>query len=269
MNDNIVVSLKDISYAYDTAPVLQNVDLEILAGDFMAMLGPNGGGKTTLLKLILGLLPPRSGTIRVFGKDPSQARGHIGYVPQHVVIQPDFPITVREVVLMGGRSGYRPGFFYARKEKTLADKALERVDMLSFADRRMDRLSGGQRQRVLVARALVGDPKLLVFDEPTANIDPQGKLCLYELLASLREGITIVLVSHDLIVASAKVSAIAAVNRHLIVNRSNQLTPEMLALIYGDHKHTCPLEGALHEAPGMLQRALLHRGPHEHDMVEH
>jgi zinc transport system ATP-binding protein len=264
MNETEAVSLHDVSFAYDVQPVLQDVNLEVRAGEFMAVLGPNGGGKTTLLKLILGLLTPDKGVVRVFGQEPSQARGRVGYVPQHAVIQPDFPITVREVVLLGQRTGPRPGFLYGRKARDLANQALERVDMLHLAERRMDQLSGGQRQRALVARALVGSPQLLVFDEPTANIDPQGKLCLYELLDSLRKDITIILVSHDLIVASVQVTAVAAVNRRLVAGHDNRLTPEMLALIYGAHRHSCPMDGALQDAPGMLQRAVLERVPHVH-----
>ncbi len=268
METQTIVSLHDVSFAYDVQPVLQDVNLEVRAGEFMAVLGPNGGGKTTLLKLILGLLVPDKGVVRVFGQEPAQARGRMGYVPQHAVIQPDFPITVREVVLLGRRNGLHPGFFYGGKARCLANKALERVDMLHLADRRMDQLSGGQRQRALVARALAGEPELLVFDEPTANIDPQGKLCLYELLDSLRKDITIILVSHDLIVASVQVTAVAAVNRQLLVGHDNRLTPEMLALIYGAHRHSCPMDGALQDAPDMWRHAVLERAPHTHGKAE-
>lgn len=247
------VSISNLSFSYDTAPVLQDVDLQVQGGDFMAILGPNGGGKTTLLKLILGLLTPDAGDIRVFGLPPKQAQGRIGYVPQHAALQPSFPITVQEVALMGLKSARRPGFGYRKRDKDKALAALDRVGMAELAERRMDELSGGQRQRALVARALAGEPDLLIFDEPTANIDPQGKLCLYELLATLKEGITIMIVSHDLVVASVQVSAIAAVNKSCIASRGNRLTPDMLYLVYGAHKHTCPLDDLLQDPSAILQ----------------
>jgi len=259
------VEISNLHFAYDTAPVLQDLNLQVGSGDFLAVLGPNGGGKTTLLKLILGLLAPDRGTIRVFGMTPQQAMGRIGYVPQHAATQPSFPITVLEVTLMGLKSARRPGFGYRKKDKDRALAALERVGMADLAQRRMDALSGGQRQRALVARALAGEPDLLIFDEPTANIDPQGKLCLYELLATLKEGITIIIVSHDLVVASVQVSAIAAVNRTCIATRGNRLTPEMISLIYGAHKHTCPLDDLLQDPSAILQPVSMQLHAQEED----
>ncbi len=259
------VTVSNLSFCYDTAYVLQNVDLQVQSGDFMAILGPNGGGKTTLLKLILGLLAPDSGEIRVFGQPPKQAQGRIGYVPQHSTMQPSFPITVLEVTLMGVKSARRPGFGYDKRDKDKALAALERVGMDELADRRMDALSGGQRQRALVARALAGEPDLLIFDEPTANIDPQGKLCLYELLATLKQGITIMIVSHDLVVASVQVSSIAAVNKACIATRGNRLTPDMLALVYGAHKHTCPLDDLLQDPSAILQPVSEHLHLHANE----
>lgn len=247
------VSIHNLNFAYDATPVLENLDLEVRVGDFMAVLGPNGGGKTTLLKLILGILTPDQGRIRVFGQPPAHALARIGYVPQHAVVQPSFPITVLEVTLMGLDKARKPGFGYRHEHKELAHAALERVGMADLAQRRMDSLSGGQRQRALVARALVGEPDLLIFDEPTANIDPQGKLCLYELLGTLKQGITIMIVSHDPVVASVQVSAIAAVNKTCITNRDSKLTPEMLALVYGAHKHTCPMDDLFHDPTTILQ----------------
>ncbi len=247
-----VVSITDVSFAYNRNPVLEHINLTVGQGEFLAVLGPNGGGKTTLLKILLGLLEPDIGTVRVFGHPPTIVRGRIGYVPQHVVMQPSFPISVLEVTLMGLQSSRRPGFGYNKKDRQLAMTALERVGMKEMATQRMDSLSGGQRQRALVARALVGEPDLLVFDEPTANIDPQGKLCLYELLASLEQGITIILVSHDPVVASVSVTSVAAVNKTLITSHTDKLTPEMLALVYGDHKHTCPIDDLLHDSNTIL-----------------
>ena len=239
--DQPVIELKGVTYSYNSEPVLDNVDLTVWAGEFLAVLGPNGGGKTTLLKTILGLLRPQKGMVRVFGKDPSQVSERIGYVPQKSNVRPDFPINVLEIVLMGLTDSRRKGFRYSRAEKELALSALEKVEMQPYARRRMDSLSGGQAQRVLIARALVRSPELLVLDEPTSNVDPHGKFCFFELLAALGKSITVVVVSHDISVASARISGVACVNRRLLHNLKPELTPEMLSLLYGEHDHTCPV----------------------------
>lgn len=237
-----VIELQNVSFAYGSRNVLTQVNLTVRASDFMAIVGPNGGGKTTLVKLILGLLPPGDGRIRVLGQTPEQSRPEIGYVPQHAFIHPNFPITVRDAVLLGlRRKGRRwPGYLPSERKK--AEDVLHLVGMAELGERRFDALSGGQKQRVLVARALVSNPALLLFDEPTANIDPQGKVCLFELLSALSASITIVMVSHDLISASARITSVAAVNKHLIQNSGNELTPDMLALIYGTHDASCPMD---------------------------
>ncbi len=242
-----VIELSGVCFSYDGREVLTNVNMTVNTGDFLAVIGPNGGGKTTLVKLILGLLPPKSGTVRVLGDDPLSVRPAVGYVPQHAQIQPSFPVTVRDVVLLGMRrsgglfSSHRwPGYFASEKQKAM--ETLHMVDMADLAGRRFDALSGGQKQRVLVARALASDPALLLFDEPTSNIDPQGKICLFDLLSSLSSSITIVMVSHDLISASTRISSVAAVNQTLIQSASRELTPKMLELIYGAHDASCPLD---------------------------
>ena len=239
--DQTVIELKGVTFSYNSEPALDNVDLTVRAGEFLAVFGPNGGGKTTLLKIILGLLRPQKGLVRVFGQDPSQVSERIGYVPQKSNLHPDFPINVLEIVLMGLTDSRRKGFRYSKAEKNLAFRALEKVEMQSYARRRMDSLSGGQAQRVLIARALVRNPELLVLDEPTSNVDPQGKFCFFELLAALGQSITVVVVSHDISIASSRISGVACVNRRLIHNFKPELTPEMLSLLYGEHDHTCPV----------------------------
>lgn len=250
MNET-VIELENVSFAYGEHRVLEDVDLRIDAGEFVAILGPNGGGKTTLLKIILGLLKPDGGRVLVFGQEPRKSYTRIGYVPQHELVSPFFPITVLGVVLMG--LGYKHGFFYGRKEKNQAYAALEKVGMHKLAQRRISSLSGGQKQRVLVARALVSEPELLIFDEPTASIDPQGKVCIYELLADLGEGITVLVVSHDLIVASSRISKIAVVNRKIIISPDKNLHKEMLDLLYGIHDHPCPMGNFIDGVSSLLK----------------
>lgn len=256
--DAPVVRLEKVCFAYDGQEVLTNIDLTLGRGDFLAVIGPNGGGKTTLVKIIMGLLRPRSGTVRVLGMDPATERPKMGYVPQHANVQLSFPITVLDVVLMGlERTGRRwPGYTSAQRQKAL--DMLHMVDMADYKDRRFDALSGGQKQRVLVGRGLVSEPQLLVFDEPTSNMDPHGKVCLFELLAHLRSTLTILMVSHDLISASGRISGVAAVNRHLIQRNKKEMTPEMLQLIYGTHDATCPLDVYLKDVSIMFEDGRRH-----------
>ena len=248
------IQLENVSFSYGGNDVLHEVNLTLDPGAFLAVIGPNGGGKTTLIKLMLGLLTPKSGSVKILGADPTRAIPKVGYVPQHTLFEAGFPITVLDVVLLGLDRSHsrRLGFFKRFRHKAM--EILGKVDMQHFSDRRFDELSGGQRQRVLVARALMADPELLLFDEPTANIDPSGKLCLFELLTGLSKGLTVVMVSHDLISASAGITDVAMVNKTLI--QGTEISPGMLQLVYGVHDAACPLDGYLKsltsffEAPG-------------------
>ena len=240
---DMAISLENVSFGYDGEDVLDRVNLRVEQGAFLAVIGPNGGGKTTLVKLLLGLLQPRQGRITVLGKDPAREAPDVGYVPQHAAFAPSFPITVRDVVLLGLPRRKRFRFQPLAEALASARAVLSKVDMAGFAERRFDDLSGGQRQRVLVARALISSPSLLLFDEPTSNIDPQGKICLFDILSELRRSITVVLVSHDVISASAGITDVAVINTRLIQGR--EITPEMLELIYGVHEDSCPLDGYL------------------------
>jgi zinc transport system ATP-binding protein len=237
-----VVEMQDVWFAFDGGWTLEAVDFRVEQGEFWAVLGPNGGGKTTLIRIILGLLRPQRGEVRVFGCDPLCCGGRVGYVPQRIEASEHFPVTAEQVAGMGLRN-MRSG-----RRRKLAREALERVEMADLASRRFDDLSGGQRQRVLVARALACGPELLVFDEPTSSIDPQGKVCLHELIVSLAEQITVLVVSHDPVMAHGAVDGIAAVNRRLMAERGSRLSQEMLSLIYGSHRHPCPIESYLQGA---------------------
>ncbi len=235
-----IVSLENVSFSYNGAPALEDVNLQVRRGDFLVVLGPNGGGKTTLLKCILGLLAPQKGRVQVFGGPAGKCGGCMGYVPQQSEVKRSFPITAEQVARMGVSRSEKNG-----REKAML--ALRRVEMQDHAGKRFDALSGGQRQRVLVARALAGDPELLVLDEPTANVDPQGKVCLYDLLASLSSQATVIVVSHDLVFTAAGITSVAAVNKTLKQTRGRSLSKEMLSLLYGVHDHSCPMDELLDE----------------------
>ena len=220
-----VVEIQDLCFAYDSREVLHNVTLAIPEGSFTVFVGPNGGGKTTLLRLILGLLEPSYGEVTVLGLPPVKARSSLGYVPQNLQFDMQFPITVHEVVLMGRIERHWFGR-YSREDYATAEKALSEVNLAGYGSRAFSDLSGGERQRVLIAQALVSEPRILLLDEPTANLDPQNREQLYQLLHQLNERLTIVLVSHNLSVVTAFATHVACINRsvdmHLIAEVGSQ-----------------------------------------------
>ena len=236
------ILLADVSYAYGRAPVLDSVDLRVEEGDFLGIMGPNAGGKTTLLKVILGLLTPDRGTVRVFGRPPSESRGLIGYVPQYARFDAAFPIDVLDTVRMGRLGlGRRES---AGEARTAARAALEQVDLGDMADEQIGQLSGGQLQRVLIARALASEPRILLLDEPTASVDTRIGRSVYELLEQLSDRLSIVLVSHDIGVISRYVKTVACLNIQLHYHHSRELTEEMVELAYG-----CPVDLVAHGHP--------------------
>jgi zinc transport system ATP-binding protein len=231
-----VAELYQVDFSYGSAPALENVSFRILPRETVCIVGPNGGGKTTLVKLMLGLLHPDAGTIRLFGRPPQRARSRVGYMPQHLHYDPQFPITVNDVVLMG-RLG-RPGLmgllgWYHAEDRAAAARALEQVGMTEFAARPFPELSGGQRQRVLVARAICGEPELLVLDEPTASVDTAAESQLLEILDELRARMAIVMVSHDIGLVSTLVGKAVCVNRRVVVHPTSELTEDVFRQMYG------------------------------------
>lgn len=247
-----VLEIKDLRFSYQREPVLENVNISIETGDFVAMIGPNGGGKTTLLKLILGILSPEYGSIRVLGHPPGKKAGQIGYVPQNVSINDNFPISVLDVVLMGklgngngnGRIGMKKQF---RQE---AIETLDRIGMSGYENRKIGELSVGQKQRVFIARALVTRPKLLLLDEPTANVDAEGQGELYRMLKELNEEMTILVVSHEWLVISAYIKSVACVNRQLHFHHQPEIDSSMMDIMYpGSTKDGCPVELVAHGVP--------------------
>ncbi len=230
------VELSGVSFAYDGTPVLENVELTIRPREAVCIVGPNGGGKTTLVKLILGLLKPDCGQIRVFGQPPRQTRLRIGYVPQYAQHDLQFPATVMDVVLMGrlGQQGIASFFgFFSKADREAARSALERVGMEEFENRPFAALSGGQRQRVLIARALCCRPDLLVLDEPTANVDSLAESQLFEVLQELHRRMTVLLVSHDLGFVSHLVETVVCVNRTVAVHPTSELDGDAIRDVYG------------------------------------
>ncbi len=192
------VELSQLSFSYENIPVLQKADLQIRSGEFIGIMGPNGGGKTTLLKLIMGFLSPSQGKISVFGKSPKEARLQIGYVPQIHRTDRDFPITLYELVLLGSLSKTTLLKGYPKEEKERALHLIEKMGLSEHRNKLFGSLSGGLAQRALLARALLSDPSLILLDEPTANIDPPSSAVIFEWLSTLRGQKTILLVTHDL-----------------------------------------------------------------------
>ncbi|MCF8035070.1 MAG: ABC transporter ATP-binding protein [Desulfarculaceae bacterium] len=203
----------------------------------LAILGPNGGGKTTLLRLVLGQVHPQAGTVRIFGQAPAAARSRIGYLPQHAEVDPSFPITALEVVLTGALGPGAGLGFWRREQKNAALRSLERLEAGKLAGASFDQLSGGQRQRVLIARALAAGPELLLLDEPTAAIDPRGGVDLMRILGELRPAVTVVLVTHDLGFVSPHVSRVACINRTLSIHPTQCIDGALIDELYGGHVH--------------------------------
>jgi zinc transport system ATP-binding protein len=242
------IELLDVTACYTgKLPAIENINLSVEEKDFMAVIGPNGGGKTTLLKVILGLLIPFTGIVRVFGKPPPDTRQKIGYVPQFVPVR-SFPVTVTDVVLMG-RLG-STGLFrrYTGSDRLKAVEKLEQLGVSSLANRRMDQLSGGQKQRVLIARALAGEPELLLLDEPAACVDTEGQQSFFNILSELNSRMTVVMVTHDVGAISSHIKSIACINRYL-VSHGETIGKADVAKAYG-----CPFEliahGVPHRVPG-------------------
>lgn len=241
MTHQEVVKIEDLWVYYDGVPVLEGINLSVEQDDFLGIIGPNGGGKTTLLKVILGLITPSRGKVLVLGKTPEKSRNRIGYVPQYNLFDHDFPVSVWEVVLMG-RFG-RAGLFkrYSRQDRKVTQRVLETVGMINYKDRQIGKLSGGEQQRVFIARALVAEPRLLLLDEPTASVDPAMQTELYELLERLKQRMAIVLVSHDISAVSIYVDKIACLNCQLFYHGSKEIEPEVLEATY-----KCPIQMIAH-----------------------
>lgn len=241
------VEIKKLTKSFNHISILEDINLSIKLRDFIAIIGPNGGGKTTLLKIILGLLKPTTGNVKVFGKKPQKARDLMGYLPQKISFQNDFPINVFDTVLSGRYHGLFKKHTY--QDKKAVFKALKEVDMLDKQDRQINELSGGQMQRVFIARAIVREPRLLLMDEPMASIDPLMQNSFYDLLAGLKKKMAIVLVSHDVGAVSSHVDKIACLNRRLYYHGPVEESAQGLEEVY-----QCPIELISHGIPHRILR---------------
>ena len=235
-----VIEIKDLSFAYEKETVLEDINLIVEEKDFLAIIGPNGGGKSTLLKLILGIITTKQGSIKVLGKAPKESLQQIGYVPQNTNVNTDFPIKVIEVVLMGHVDGKRPLFGYGEDEIACAMGALSQVGMQEYAQTKIGSLSGGQRQRIMIARALCAHPKILILDEPTSSIDITGQRDIYELLKQLNEYITVIVVSHDISVILEYANKAAHINKTLSYHDISD--KQSTFHTHGDDGHFCEIE---------------------------
>lgn len=227
------VELHDLWFSYGERPVLEQVTLTIPAGEMVSVVGPNGGGKTTFLRLCLGLLRPSRGQIHVLGRLPEQARGQVGYVPQNFSFDFRFPATVLDVVRMGRLGRGRAFGFFSAEDRRRAMQALEEVALADLAGRPVAALSGGQRQRVLIARALCTDPGLLLLDEPTAGIDAASQQELTDLLQRIRGQMTVILVTHDLNFVHGGTERVLCINRRAAVHPTSELSSESASHLYG------------------------------------
>jgi len=235
------IDVRGVCFSYDQHRVLENVHLRVQRGDFLAILGPNGGGKTTLLKLLLGILRPSQGSISILNQAPGQVSRRVGYVPQHTSIHVHFPITVHDVVQLGRLPHRRFWHGFRPADRNAVRQALEFVGMWELRRQRIGRLSGGQRQRVFIARALANEPELLILDEPTASVDQAFQSEFYELLNRLNASMTIVVVSHDLSILSSYARSVACVNKTVHYHDQAEITPAML-----ESSYPCPVELVAH-----------------------
>lgn len=234
MTDDVAVRFRDVRFGYSGGQtIFEGVSLEVHEREFVSIVGPNGGGKTTFVKLMLGLLEPTRGLVELLGKPPKVSRTSVGYMPQQVQLDMQFPVNVMDVVMMGCLARDRRIGGFRREDRDAAREALASVEIEDLAQKSFASLSGGQRQRTLIARALASRPRMLVLDEPTANLDIRVEREFYELLRKLNERLTIVIVSHDLSFVSTYVQTVVCVNRDVHTHPTRAISPEMMSDIYG------------------------------------
>ncbi|MFD3155503.1 metal ABC transporter ATP-binding protein [Haloimpatiens sp. FM7330] len=229
-----VIVIKNLSTYYDNVCALSNINLTVKEKDFLAILGPNGGGKSTLLKNLLGLVKPSKGSIKIMGKDLKKCKNTIGYVPQFSKFDKKFPISVLDTVLCGTLNNTKNFFHtYTKENRKFVSNILKQLNLYEFKNRQIGQLSGGQLQRVLIARALAVNPKILILDEPTASLDVNSKSQIYSILKDLNKTKTIIIVSHDINDISSYVNSIACLNKQLYYHGNPESNDKMIEHIYG------------------------------------
>ena len=236
-----LLNIQNVSLMLGGQSILESINLELKERFFLGIIGPNGGGKTMLLRLILGLIEPTHGVIAVLGEKPGRTAGRVSYVPQFAPFSRDFPITVYDVALQGRLSRKSLCRGYTKVDHEKVRNVLALVEIQDLAEKHIRELSGGQLQRLLVARALASDPELLLMDEPTASLDPKVGTNLYSLLDRLAEKMSIILVSHDIGVISSHVKTVACLNKTLHYHDTHEIPGDTLAEVYG-----CPVELIAH-----------------------
>jgi len=260
MNTQLIkpfLDISNLSFGYNSnEEILKDINIKIYKNDFVAILGPNGGGKSTLVKLISGLLEPSKGTIKIDGVEANLKQTTIGYVPQFLHFDKNFPIKVLDVVLMGRIRNIKI-HKYSEEDYQIALVSLEMVDMIALKNNLLSELSGGQIQRVLIARALATQSDILILDEPTASVDPQGSGSIYKLVDSLSVSKTIILVTHDLSVVSNYTDKIIFINRDAKVFDDKDIPENFFSDSYG-----CPVDLIAHGSP---HRVIDMYGNHSHN----
>ena len=237
-----VIEVRDLTFGYDASEVvLDHVQLEIGNTDFLAIIGPNGGGKTTLVKAILGLVQPREGQV-VF-RTP-ELRRSIGYVPQFASFDSNFPLRVTEVIRMGRLGQRGPMKRYSAEDDSAVRQALEQFGLTKVAQNPIHSLSGGQLQRALIARAIVGEPKILFLDEPLGSLDSESRQVVLSALPELNRDIPIVVITHDITLFAGMIRQVACLNRQLYYHPDGEINDETLEKVYG-----CPVELVAHGVP--------------------
>jgi zinc transport system ATP-binding protein len=239
------VQFTGVDFAYDQTPILEQATFTIPRGESLCLIGPNGGGKTTLFKLILGLLKPKAGQVKILGTTPRDASPRVGYMPQYLQYDPKFPVTAHDIVIMG-RVNNRFAGPYASKDKEAALNALDRMHLADHAQHPFSKLSGGQRQRVLIARALICEPQLLLLDEPTANVDLAVEARFLETIESLKSKLTILTVTHDLGVIGHLGQRVLCVNRSVHSHNAADLTGDVVKEIFTGELRLAHEQHALH-----------------------
>ena len=239
-----VITLNQVWAGYNSHPVLEDINLVVKELDFLGIIGPNGGGKTTLIKLLLGLISPLKGEVKIFDRPVKSGRRYVGYVPQLLEFDRDFPIRVEDVVRMVRLGKRRLLQRYNQKDETIVTRSLEQVGMLKLRSRSIGELSGGERQRVYIARALASEPRILLLDEPTASVDSKVQKSIYQLLKELNQSITILMISHDLGAVSSYVKTVACLNHRLFYHNDKLITPKML-----EETYQCPVDLIAHGVP--------------------